>query len=117
MNKFSAVICDICRAVITDNPSIEDRLEKIHICNNPECQEIYETISLENLSKAKEYLDSTYYWKELKYIQNRFVKNVLEYKEKLLYREPVDLNSIYKESINLDELEDLKIYSSLIEAE
>lgn len=77
MNKLHCTICNICSVVITDNPSIEDRLEKVHICNNPKCQEIYETISLENLSKAKEHLDSTYYWKELKYIQNRYESHTI----------------------------------------
>jgi len=74
MNKFSAVICDICRTVITDTPTIEDRLKKVHICNKPECTELYETLALFILDEAKDNLNSKYYWKKRKEIQRNSEK-------------------------------------------
>jgi hypothetical protein len=83
MNKLYRTICDICRTLITDSPTIEDRLKKVHICTNPACIEKYENIALSILDEAKDNLNSDYYWKKRKEIQDISIEKYMEYKESL----------------------------------
>jgi len=72
MKKLSGIICDICRRTITTIPTHEQSKEENHVCHNNSCIELNATIRNSELDKAKEYLNSDYYWqrkKELKYGQ------------------------------------------------
>lgn len=69
MKKLRNIVCNACKIAIasTKNLKVADwaNMEDFHLCKKCE-REISDPIRLDELERAREFLNSDYYWKRVK---------------------------------------------------